>query len=315
MPTQALKQEAGVPLVTVILSTYNWSAVLPYSIQSVLNQTFDNFELLVIGDGCTDDSEQIVKSFTDLRVRWINLERNTGSQAGPNNEGLKQARGKLIAYLGHDDLWSKYHLEVLTSFCQKREEVYATAALVWFTEDCKVRYISALNEVIPAPENANNWHIPSAIMHSHSLINKVGFWKEYNSEQNFYPDDEFFSRINKIQPKLMVGFVGVAKIPAGLRKNIYKTKDVSPQNNLYDALIQNPHFLRDTAKLYYAAQDSRIINVSAFLLSIKHSLKCFKNLVEKLGLLPIKRSLSRIFQKEKESENRYKDYRRFKGLE
>ena len=98
------------PRVTVIMATYNWSAVLPYSIGSVLRQTFTDFELLVIGDGCTDDSEQVVTSIGDPRVHWINLPRNTRHQSGPNNEGLARARGEFIAYLGHDDLWLPHHL-------------------------------------------------------------------------------------------------------------------------------------------------------------------------------------------------------------
>src|SRR3954452_8082281 len=102
---------AAAPRVTVIIATYNWSAVLPYSIGSVLRQTFRDFELLVVGDGCTDDSEQVVTSIDDPRVRWINLPRNTRHQSGPNNEGLCHARGELIAYLGHDDLWLPHHLK------------------------------------------------------------------------------------------------------------------------------------------------------------------------------------------------------------
>ena len=81
------------PLVTVIIPTYNWSAVLPYAINSVLRQTMADFELLVIGDGCTDDSETVVGSIRDPRLRWINLPSNTGHQAGPNNRGLAEARG------------------------------------------------------------------------------------------------------------------------------------------------------------------------------------------------------------------------------
>src|SRR5205809_478790 len=100
------------PSVTVIIATYNWSSVLPYSIGSVLRQTFTDFELLVVGDGCTDDSEQVVASIDDARVRWINLPENTRHQSGPNNEGLRQARGELIAYLGHDDLWLPHHLKL-----------------------------------------------------------------------------------------------------------------------------------------------------------------------------------------------------------
>lgn len=101
------------PLVTVIVATYNWSTVLPYSIGSALRQTFRDFELLVVGDGCTDDSAEVVSALGDPRVRWINLPKNSGHQSGPNNEGLRQARGKIIAYLGHDDLWIPHHLSIL----------------------------------------------------------------------------------------------------------------------------------------------------------------------------------------------------------
>src|SRR5947207_7975428 len=83
----------AMPRVTVIMATYNWSSVLPYSIGSALRQSFTDFELLVVGDGCTDDSEQVVTAIGDPRVRWINLSSNSGHQSAPNNEGLRQARG------------------------------------------------------------------------------------------------------------------------------------------------------------------------------------------------------------------------------
>ena len=85
------------PRVSVIMATYNWSTVLPYSIGSVLDQTFRDFELLVIGDDCTDDSEAVVVAIGDARVRWINLPARAGHQFGPNNEGLRQAAGDVIA--------------------------------------------------------------------------------------------------------------------------------------------------------------------------------------------------------------------------
>lgn len=251
--------EASKPLVTVILSTYNWSEVLPYSIQSVLNQTFVDFELLVIGDGCTDNSAQVVQNFVDPRVRWINLPKNTGSQSGPNNEGLRQAKGSLIAYIGHDDLWSIDHLQTLTSFCSNRNQVFATAAIIWLDDICNVKFISALNELIIAPMNANILHTPSAIIHSHSLIEKVGLWMEHSPNQNFHPDNEFFARMDKIEPKKMVGSVSVAKVPAGWRKNIYQTRDVSPQKSVFEQLISHPHILRDTAIAHYVKQFDRIV--------------------------------------------------------
>ena len=105
----------GRPEVTVILPTYNWAEVLPYAIGSVLQQTLRDFELLVVGDGCTDNSEAAVRAVGDHRVRWINLPANTGHQAGPNNEGLRLSRGRIVAYIGHDDLWLPRHLELVTA--------------------------------------------------------------------------------------------------------------------------------------------------------------------------------------------------------
>src|SRR5438034_6974226 len=71
------------PRVTVVMATYNWSTVLPYSIGSALRQTFTDFELLVVGDGCPDDSAEVVAAIDDPRVRWINLPANSGHQSAP----------------------------------------------------------------------------------------------------------------------------------------------------------------------------------------------------------------------------------------
>ncbi|MEA3032945.1 MAG: hypothetical protein QOH86_961, partial [Sphingomonadales bacterium] len=76
------------PRVSIVLATYNWSAVLPFSIGSALDQSFGDFELIVVGDGCTDDSAEVVAAIGDPRVRWVNLPANCGHQSGPNNEGL-----------------------------------------------------------------------------------------------------------------------------------------------------------------------------------------------------------------------------------
>lgn len=86
----------GAPLVSVIVSTYNWSSVLRYALLSAQSQTFREFEVLVIGDGCTDDSEEVVASLGDPRFRWENLPVNHGHQSAANNRGLALARGKWV---------------------------------------------------------------------------------------------------------------------------------------------------------------------------------------------------------------------------
>ena len=98
------------PTLSVIVATFNRSNVLRLALESVLAQEHSDFEVWVVGDGCSDDSARVVQSIDDPRVRWVNLERNSGSQAFPNNEGLRRARGRFIAFIGHDDLWLPWHV-------------------------------------------------------------------------------------------------------------------------------------------------------------------------------------------------------------
>src|SRR4051794_21497299 len=97
------------PLVTVICPTYNRKATLEWALRSVLNQGLNGFEVWVIGDGCTDGSEEVVIALNDPRLNWLNLPVNTGSQTEPNNEGLRRAQGRYISFIGHDDLWFPWH--------------------------------------------------------------------------------------------------------------------------------------------------------------------------------------------------------------
>ena len=96
-----------------MLSTYGRGEHIRPTIESVLGQTHSDFELIVVGDGCADETEAIVGSFANDKIIWRNLPANTGSQSLPNNEGIRCARGDWICYLGHDDIWSPDHLSCL----------------------------------------------------------------------------------------------------------------------------------------------------------------------------------------------------------
>lgn len=101
------------PEISVIIATYRSPDTLHFTLASVLRQTFTDFEVWVVGDGCTDHTADVVAAFGDPRLHWVNLPQNTGSQSEPNNEGLRRATGRCIAYIGHDDLWFPHHLETL----------------------------------------------------------------------------------------------------------------------------------------------------------------------------------------------------------
>ena len=98
------------PKLSVVIATYNRSRVLRHAIRSVIESTFTDWELIVVGDACTDDTSACVESFADSRIRFVNLPSNCGDQSGPNNHGISLARGRYIAFLNHDDLYLPDHL-------------------------------------------------------------------------------------------------------------------------------------------------------------------------------------------------------------
>ena len=208
------------PRVTVILPTYNWATVLPYSIGSVLDQTFTDFELLVIGDGCTDESEQVVDSIDDRRVRWINLPEGTRHQAGPNNEGLRQARGEIVAYIGHDDLWLPRHLERLVAVIDEGQ-VYAHGHLVFVLPDA------------PPMINPPGWWVfsrgasipPTALVHDREVARVVGGWRLPRVTRTLDSDTDLWARIFDLYgPPSLVPYVTGVKLPAAHRRDVYRAR-------------------------------------------------------------------------------------------
>src|SRR5687767_6439904 len=103
------------PRISVITATYNRPEVLRFAIESVRRQTLSNWEHIIVGDACSDETEALVRSIDDPRVRFVNRSRNFGEQSGPNNDGLRLATGELVAYLNHDDLWFPDHLASLAA--------------------------------------------------------------------------------------------------------------------------------------------------------------------------------------------------------
>ncbi|HEV7243193.1 MAG TPA: glycosyltransferase family A protein [Thermoanaerobaculia bacterium] len=200
------------PRVTVLMATYNWSSVLPYSIASALGQSFTDFELLVIGDGCTDDSEQVVRGIEDPRVQWINIPRH-GHQSGPNNEGIRRARGEFIAYLGHDDLWLPHHLAVLVEALDAGADVaHTTVALVG-----------------PDGQRHAGTLLPSSTAHRRSMIDVIGVWRDYRELKTF-PEMDLWQRAREAGMRftLVPRLTGI-KIVASARRGIYQERPAHEQ--------------------------------------------------------------------------------------
>jgi len=97
-------------LVTVIIPTYNRAKLINRAINSVLNQTYNNIELIIIDDASEDNTEEIVKSINDDRITYIKLEVNKGA-CNARNIGIKEAKGKYITFQDSDDEYHKDKIE------------------------------------------------------------------------------------------------------------------------------------------------------------------------------------------------------------
>ena len=93
------------PIISVIIPTYNRENMIGYAIKSVLNQTFKNLEIIVVDDGSTDNTEEIIRDFKDKRVKYIKKYKKNRGISVARNIGIKVARGKYIAPLDSDDEW------------------------------------------------------------------------------------------------------------------------------------------------------------------------------------------------------------------
>jgi len=141
------------PKVTVLMSVYNGQEYLRESIDSILKQTFKDFEFLIINDGSTDKTAEILESYQDPRIKIINNERNIGLTKSLN-KGLKLAKGEYIARMDADDISMRNRLEVQYDY---------------LTNNLEVGLVGSWNGVID------------------DIGNTIGFWKcNYSSEDIYY---------------------------------------------------------------------------------------------------------------------------------
>jgi len=169
------------PLVTILLPTHNRADVLRYAIRSVIWQTEQNFELLIVGDGCTDDTREVVASFHDLRVRWFDLPKAPFSGYANRNIALRQARGRYITYAQHDDIMLPDHVERLIAALETSGTDWVYSRPLWCMPDGFILpfFINLTNRDELAHFLTVENHIPSCcVLHSRDALQRVGYWPE-----------------------------------------------------------------------------------------------------------------------------------------
>src|SRR5438093_5222124 len=112
-PSSTMTKSAA-PAISVVMPVYNRAASVRAAIDSVLTQTFTHFELLVVDDGSTDGSGDVIAAIGDPRIMLVRLDNNRGANAA-RNEGLRQARGRIVSFLDSDDLYLPHKLATVAA--------------------------------------------------------------------------------------------------------------------------------------------------------------------------------------------------------
>ncbi len=128
------------PLISVILPVYNSEKYIKASIESIINQTYKDFELIVIDDGSSDKSVDIIRSYMKLDKRIVLISRKNYGLVETLNDGLKVAKGKYIARMDSDDISNEYRFEKQINYLMKNQDIDLVGTFVEIIGDCSEEY-------------------------------------------------------------------------------------------------------------------------------------------------------------------------------
>ena len=128
------------PRVSVIIPTHNHAHFLPECLASVKTQAYKNYEVIVVNNGSTDDTEEVVYKLAWDQLRY-HYQNDTGSVAGPRNTGIRLAKGEYVAFLDSDDLWYEKKLERVMNTLEKRPDIDVISHDLYMTKKGKRKMV------------------------------------------------------------------------------------------------------------------------------------------------------------------------------
>lgn len=220
-------------IISIITPCYNASNFIHNTIESVINQTYKNWEMIIVDDCSTDNSAQIIKEYSkkDARIKYLKTDKPSGSPALPRNIAIEMAKGKYIAFLDSDDIWLPTKLEEQIEFAEKKHYkfVYSNYEKMTFCGErnnrvLKMRSSSSYADIIKSCE------IPClTVLLDKEIINGLKF-KSIKKE-----DYVFWLEI------LKKGYVAynTNKVHA-----VYRESETSRSSNKWDMFSAQWHILR-----------------------------------------------------------------------
>lgn len=180
-------------LVSVIIPMYNAQKYIEETVNSVLCQTYKNFEILIVDNSSTDDSRKIVNTYNDERIKIVELDFNSGGPARPRNIGIENANGEYIAFLDADDIWLPEKIEKQTIFMEENKVNFTSCDCSLIDEkSLKIPFgikSQILHKIISKQSVSdvmkNNFILTSSVLIKKDLLIKFNESEDYMSVEDY----------------------------------------------------------------------------------------------------------------------------------
>lgn len=297
------------PKISVLMPVYNAEKFLNESIDSILNQTYKDFEFLIINDASTDNSKEIILSYKDPRIRYFENKKNLGV-AKTLNRGLRLAKGKYVARMDADDIASLQRLQLQHEILNQQENKLAVVASYYDIIDENGNHLYAQKNASTPEEIYYTLYFNNCLGHPTVMINKkiIKAFNGYNEQQEAEDYDLWlrlasrykFRKIKKsllklrIHPKSRIGSFG---------NYINKSAFLLARNNL-SSIFNQPINIK-TAKILTNYQENKPssneikLAIQALRKINKWIIQCRPNFLDKLKITKVAR------RKEKDLMKKY----------
>tara|TARA_B100000767_G_scaffold224468_1_gene213558 strand:+ start:6373 stop:7269 length:897 start_codon:yes stop_codon:yes gene_type:complete len=261
------------PFFSVIIPTYNNTDTIHDTIQSVLNQTFKDFELIIIDDGSTDDTAKTILSFSDKRILYKKI-KNYGGPSRPRNVGISLSKSNWVCFLDSDDIWKPNKLEICYKFATSETDLIYHDMIITGDYFLKIeKYIKARPLIKPVLKDLllnGNCITNSSVVVRKSILNKVD---NINESRAMIASEDFntWLKISRISEKFV-------HIPLVLGEYLEHDNGISKRdfyNPFRESTLEFVEFLNnDEKKYFYSILDkmnikNNIINGSITLFNLK----------------------------------------------
>ena len=189
----------SVPKVSIVLPTYNGAKYIRQSIDSCLNQTYKNIELIIVDDGSVDETPEIIKYYQDERIRYLRHNENNGI---PNalNTGFTKATGEYLTWTSDDNHYAEHAIEKMLSFLKRKNCEFVYCDFYRFKDDNPSNgYTVKLPDVL-ALENRND--VGACFLYSRTVMEIVG---NYDPDAELAEDYNYWVRVSKNFPMCHLG--------------------------------------------------------------------------------------------------------------